>query len=206
MIRLGVNNTTGVLSARDFFSPRNAPSLDASDTDFGAGGPVGLPFGTATYPDEVMQAGKDGRIFILNRDNLGGREQGPSKGDQFLAEGGPYAGQWGHPAAFAGTPTLTTSNAPGSSDYLIYAGKKDFMRQFKFGVSASGDKPTFTDVPTAPSPRVYLRVPDDHLQRHRRQYRADLGGPQQRRQRLGRLPRRLAAAAGTAVRRRGEDQ
>lgn len=124
MIRLGVNNTTGVLSARDFFSPRNAPSLDASDTDFGAGGPVGLPFGTATYPDEVMQAGKDGRIFILNRDNLGGREQGPSKGDQFLAEGGPYAGQWGHPAAFAGTPTLTTSNAPGSSDYLIYARQK----------------------------------------------------------------------------------
>jgi hypothetical protein len=146
VIRLGVNNTTGVLSARDFFSPRNAPSLDASDTDFGAGGPVGLPFGTATYPDEMMQAGKDGRIFILNRDNLGGREQGPSKGDQFLAEGGPYGGQWGHPAAFAGTPTLTTSNAPGSSDYLIYAGKKDFMREFKFGVSSSGDKPTFTDV------------------------------------------------------------
>jgi hypothetical protein len=146
VIRLGVNNTTGVLSARDFFSPRNAPSLDASDTDFGAGGPVGLPFGTATYPDEMMQAGKDGRIFILNRDNLGGREQGPSKGDQFLAEGGPYGGQWGHPAAFAGTPTLTTSNAPGSSDYLIYAGKKDFMREFKFGVSVSGDKPTFTDV------------------------------------------------------------
>src|SRR5215831_17048284 len=43
VIRLAVNNTTGALSARDFFSPRNAPSLDASDTDFGAGGPTGLP-------------------------------------------------------------------------------------------------------------------------------------------------------------------
>src|SRR5215470_11114357 len=60
VIRLAVNNTTGALSARDFFSPRNAPSLDASDIDYGAGGPTGLPFGTTTYPDEVMQAGKDG--------------------------------------------------------------------------------------------------------------------------------------------------
>ena len=146
VIRLAVNNTTGALSARDFFSPRNAPSLDASDIDYGSGGPTGLPFGTTTYPDEVMQAGKDGRIFILNRDNLGGREQGPSKGDQFLAEGGPYASQFGHPAFFADTPTLTTGNAPSSNDYMIYAGKNDFMREFKFAVSASSNKPNFTDV------------------------------------------------------------
>ena len=44
----------------DFFSPANAPKLDAGDMDFGAGGPVGLPFGTATYPDVVAQAGKYG--------------------------------------------------------------------------------------------------------------------------------------------------
>ena len=146
VIRLAVNNATGALSAQDFFSPTNAPSLDASDTDYGAGGPTGLPFGTATYPDEVMQAGKDGRIFILNRDNLGGREQGPGSTDQFLAEGGPFAGQWGHPAFFADAPALTTGNAPSSNDYMIYAGKSDFMREFKFGVSASGDKPAFIDV------------------------------------------------------------
>jgi hypothetical protein len=146
VIRLAVNSTSGALSAHDFFSPGNAPSLDASDTDYGAGGPTGLPFGTTTYPDEVMQAGKDGRIFVLNRDNLGGREQGPGNSDQFLANGGPYAGQWGHPAFFADTPTLTTGNAPTSDDYMIYAGKNDFMREFKFGVTASGDKPGFTDV------------------------------------------------------------
>jgi hypothetical protein len=144
--RLAVNSTTGALSAQDFFSPKNAPALDASDTDFGSGGPTGLPFGTTTYPDEVAQAGKDGRIFVLNRDNLGGREQGPANSDQFLAESGPYGGQWGHPAFFADTPTLTTGNAPTSNDYMVYAGRNDFMREFKFGVSASGDEPAFTDV------------------------------------------------------------
>jgi outer membrane protein assembly factor BamB len=146
VIRLGVNNTTGALSAQDFFSPGNAPKLDASDTDFGSGGPTGLPFGTATYPDEVTQEGKDGRIFVLDRDDLGGREQGPGNTDQFLAMGGPYAGQWGHPAFFADTPTLTTADAPTSNDYMVSIGRNDFMREFKFGISASGDKPTFTDV------------------------------------------------------------
>jgi hypothetical protein len=154
VIRLAVNNTTGALSAQDFFSPENAPALDASDTDFGSGGPTGLPFGTTTYPDEVMQAGKDGRIFVLDRDNLGGREQGPGNTDQFLAESGPYAGQWGHPAFFADTPTLTTGNASSSNDYMVFVGKNDFMREFKFGDSAS-DEPTFTDVANSTSTLGY---------------------------------------------------
>src|SRR5262249_50253620 len=92
VIRLTVNNTTGALSAQDYFSPSNAPSLDASDTDFGAGGPTGLPFGTTTYPDEVMQAGKDGRVFVLDRDNLGGREEGPNKFRPVPRRGRPVRG------------------------------------------------------------------------------------------------------------------
>src|SRR5580704_14807548 len=55
----------GNLQAQDFFSPANAPKLDAGDHDFGAGGPVGLPFGTTTYPDVVAQAGKYGRLYLL---------------------------------------------------------------------------------------------------------------------------------------------
>src|SRR5262249_48030452 len=46
---------------------------------------------------------------------------------------------------FADTQTLTTSNAPGSNDYMIYVGKSDYMREFKAGVSSS-DKPTLKDV------------------------------------------------------------
>ena len=135
----------GSLKPQDFFSPRNAPSLDASDTDFGGGGPTGLPFGTGTYPDELMQAGKEGKIFILNRDNLGGRKQGSGGNDQDLADAGPYAAQFGHPGTFAGTPTLTASNAPGANDYIVYAGKNDYMREFKAGVNSS-DKPTMSNV------------------------------------------------------------
>jgi hypothetical protein len=132
----------GSLKAKDFFSPSNAPSLDSSDDDFGAGGPTGLPFGTSTYPDIVMQAGKGGEIYLLNRDNLGGRSSSDSGA---LASVSPIAKQWNHPVFFADTPTLTTSNAPGANDYMIYVGKSDYMREFKVGVS-SGGKPTLKDV------------------------------------------------------------
>jgi outer membrane protein assembly factor BamB len=132
----------GSLKAQDFFSPSNAPSLDSSDSDLGAGGPTGAPFGTSTYPDIMMQAGKGGEIYLLNRDNLGGRSSSDSGA---LASVSPIARQYNSPAFFADTPTLTTSNAPGSNDYMIYVGKSDYMREFKVGVSSSG-KPTLKDV------------------------------------------------------------
>jgi hypothetical protein len=141
VIRLGVNSD-GSLKAEDFFSPSNAPSLDASDVDFGSGGPTGLPFGTSADPDILMQAGKFGTIYLLNRDNLGGRSSSDSGA---LDAVGPYASQFNHPAFFADTTTLTSANTPGSNDYMIYVGKDDFMREFKVGATSSG-KPTLTDV------------------------------------------------------------
>jgi hypothetical protein len=134
--------SNGDLQAEDFFSPSNAPSLDASDEDFGSGGPTGLPFGTSAYPDMLMQAGKFGEIYLLNRDNLGGRSSGDSGA---LATVGPIAAQWNHPAFFADTTTLTAANTPSSNDYMIYVGKNDYVREFKVGAKSNG-KPTLTDV------------------------------------------------------------
>ncbi len=144
VVRLSVNSD-GSLAAHDFFSPANAPSLDADDHDLGAGGPVGLPFGTTTYPDILTQMGKGGTVFLLNRDNLGGREQASGDGDQVLAQAGPYPEQFGHPGIFADTTTLTSSNAASSHDYMVFVAKDDFMRELKFGVNSS-DKPTLTDI------------------------------------------------------------
>jgi hypothetical protein len=145
VIRLAPDPVTGALTAEDFFSPANAPSLDASDTDYGSGGPTGLPFGTSTYPDILMEAGKFGTIYLLNRDDLGGREQGPGQTDDDLDLIGPVAGQYGHPAFFADTPTLTAASAPASHDYMVFVGKDDYLREFQAGVDSSG-KPTLTDV------------------------------------------------------------
>jgi hypothetical protein len=85
------------LAAQDFYSPKNAPTLDSEDLDLGSGSPVGLPFGTNVYPDLLVQGTKDGRIYVLNRNSLGGREQGPGGTDATVRTVCCFAGLWGHP-------------------------------------------------------------------------------------------------------------
>lgn len=141
VVRLAVQ-PSGTLAAQDFFSPANAPELDAHDLDFGSGGPVGLPFGTTAWPHLLVTEGKDGRIFVLSRGRLGGRKAGQGGSDEVVSMSGPYGGEYGHPAAFAGG-----SNA----DYVYYVGDKDNMRALKFNTSNG----KLTDVANSASTFAY---------------------------------------------------
>lgn len=59
----------------DYFTPANAiatpDGLDINDTDFGSGGLLVLPTQPGRAPHLAVAAGKDGRMFVLNRDNMG---------------------------------------------------------------------------------------------------------------------------------------
>lgn len=95
----------GQIAPSQFFAPSDAPTLDQNDEDFGSGGPMALPtefFGTPSVPHLVIQVGKDGRVFLLNADNMGGYLQGPEESDAVLQQLGPFDGVWGHPAAYGG--------------------------------------------------------------------------------------------------------
>jgi hypothetical protein len=56
----------------DVFTPSNGPGLDNADEDYGSGGVLLLPDQPGPLPHLAVAAGKDGRMFIMNRDNLGG--------------------------------------------------------------------------------------------------------------------------------------
>ena len=56
----------------DSFTPSNDAELDHDDTDFGSGGVLILPKMPGSTVNLAVAAGKDGRLFILNRDSLGG--------------------------------------------------------------------------------------------------------------------------------------
>ncbi len=60
--------------SKDFFTPKNQANLDANDTDFGSGGAMLLPdlAGSAAHPHLMVGCGKQGMIYLLDRDNLGG--------------------------------------------------------------------------------------------------------------------------------------
>ncbi len=67
--------TGGVMTAEDEFTPYNEAILDAQDGDVGSGGVVLLPtqtLGSGSTLQPLVQIGKSGAFYILNRNNLGG--------------------------------------------------------------------------------------------------------------------------------------
>ncbi|MFF4652793.1 choice-of-anchor D domain-containing protein [Streptomyces sp. NPDC001380] len=138
VVRLRVN-AAGGLAAGDFFSPADAPVLDQRDTDLGSGGPVGLPdgFGTPAHPRLMVQQGKDGRVFLLDRDRLGGRAQGSGGTDAVVGVTGPLKGQWGHPAVWGG-----------GGGYVYLVGNGGPLTALRRGTTGAGD-PALTAVGTS---------------------------------------------------------
>jgi iron transport multicopper oxidase len=136
--------TNGELNATDFFAPYDAATLASWDADFASGGVTGLPgefFGTASVPHLAVAVGKDGYVYLLNRDNLGGIGEGPGEGDKVVQRIGPNGGVWSRPGVWPGQggwvyiPTASNGESAGGS-----AGKLDVYR---YGVSGGG-QPTLS--------------------------------------------------------------
>lgn len=67
VVKLAANGKTVL----DSFTPYNEVYLDKNDLDFGSGAITLLPDMPGPVPHLAVTAGKDGTIFLLNRDNLG---------------------------------------------------------------------------------------------------------------------------------------
>ena len=59
-------------SVLDVFTPDDEDSLDTADLDFGSGGVMVLPDQPGATPHMAVAAGKDGNMFLMNEDHLGG--------------------------------------------------------------------------------------------------------------------------------------
>jgi hypothetical protein len=73
-LKLSTGSNMSVLS---FFTPSNQNGLNNSDSDLGSGGAailVDQPSGSV--PHLLVGGGKEGKLFVLNRDNLGGNSDG----------------------------------------------------------------------------------------------------------------------------------
>jgi hypothetical protein len=55
----------------DYFTPSVQSTLDAGNLDLGAGGVLLLPNQSGAYPHQMLSAGKNGSIYLVNRDNMG---------------------------------------------------------------------------------------------------------------------------------------
>jgi hypothetical protein len=55
----------------DFFTPFNGPALNVGDHDLGSGGVLLVPDQAGAFPHEAVVCGKAEPIYVMNRDNLG---------------------------------------------------------------------------------------------------------------------------------------
>lgn len=54
----------------DYFTPYNQNSLNGNDADVGSGGVTLLPDQTGAHPHLLVEAGKEGRIYVVDRDAM----------------------------------------------------------------------------------------------------------------------------------------
>jgi hypothetical protein len=64
------------LVVRDYFTPFNQKALDAKDWGLGSQGPVLLPAQAGQHPHLLVIAGKEGKLYLLDRDKLGKFQEG----------------------------------------------------------------------------------------------------------------------------------
>jgi hypothetical protein len=126
-----VKVTSTLTSVVDLFTPSDQAALDERDTDFGSGGLLVLPDQPGSVPHLAVAAGKDGNMYLMNEDNLGGYSTtsnnvlgtypighcwcgqsyfvGPDGRPRVVSSGGNQVGIW----------TLSTSPKPGLKEISL---------------------------------------------------------------------------------------
>ena len=149
IVRLKVQ-PDGTLKATDFFAPFEAIELNTWDADFGSGGVTGLPspwFGTESIPHLAVADGKDGYVYLLNRDDLGGYGMGPGGGDDVVERIGPNGGVWSRPGVWPGEGGWVY--IPTASGGRSASGEAGNLDVYSYALTAGG-KPSLHLAATSP--------------------------------------------------------
>ncbi len=70
-------STANGLSVADYFTPFDQLCMDGRDFDLGSGGALLLPDQPGPYPHLLVGIGKGERIYVINRDDMGGYTSDP---------------------------------------------------------------------------------------------------------------------------------
>lgn len=104
----------GTFPVLDYFAPDNQATLEENDTDLGSGGAMILPdLSSGLHLHLLVQSGKDGRIFLVDRDSMGKFNAGSNNVVQEIDNALP-GGIWGSPTFWNGNVYFGAANDNGS--------------------------------------------------------------------------------------------
>jgi hypothetical protein len=116
----------GAFSLADWFTAFNQSSLSGGDTDLGSGGGLLLP-SLPSGQKLLVQSGKEGRIYLIDTNNMGRFCSSCTSSDTQIAQelpAGTLGGMWSMPAYW--------------NDTVYFWGSGDVMRSFSFNSGGSG--------------------------------------------------------------------
>lgn len=111
-VEMSVVKVTPALTVASIFTPSNFASLDATDTDLGAGGVLAIPSAPL-----LVAAGGDGRMFLLSSANLGGYTPG---GPDHVLDMHNIGGCWCAPSFFMGPDGIGRVVSSGGSSVITW--------------------------------------------------------------------------------------
>ncbi len=122
-------STLNGLAVADYFAPFNFQELNSQDLDTGSSGALLLPdsAGSPAHPHLLTSAGKEGRIYLLDRDNMGHYQPG-SDSQIVQSLPGAIGGMFSTPAYFNGS--------------VYYSGSGDNLKAFSIANAALSAAPT----------------------------------------------------------------
>lgn len=110
------------LKVVDYFTPNNEAQLSLSDLDLGSAGVLILPdsVGSAAHPHLLVTSGKEGKIYLLDRDNLGKFNASADQALQIIPNG--VNGLLGTPAFFNGSVYFVGSYGDHGKQFTVSNG------------------------------------------------------------------------------------
>lgn len=110
------------LKIADYFAPFNVDKLNADDSDLGSGGPLLLPTQAGAHPHLVVIAGKEGTIYLIDRDHMGHHH---SNNDSQIVQTVPNPGGVFGSMAFWNHNLYVLSNSSNSAlrQFVLHDGK-----------------------------------------------------------------------------------
>jgi hypothetical protein len=134
------------LTLLDYFTPSNQAQLNERDNDLGSSGPVLLPDQLGPHPHLLVTAGKEGKIYLIDRDRMGKYQPGddPHAVQTISASHGAFGAMayWNQNVFFIGSETRLQDFAVGHGQLkLKAAGPTKFLDSGATPtVSANGSK------------------------------------------------------------------